>query len=170
MISNLFTNTSGIHSYNTRSADSYNFYIKRSRLEIQRNAFPRIGTKLWNEIPCLLRGLPKPSFKKGIIQSVLPSIFEEVDSFIDIHQIISEVISSVTRLRLVPIFPQGYWERAKRERAWKSLHVRKARRGGGEREIFLSHRLVSPFSRGVILTRVHVSLALLSLSKNRDYS
>ena len=60
VISNLFTNTSGIHSYNTRSADSYNFYIKRSRLEIQRNAFPRIGAKLWNEIRRFLKQLPKP--------------------------------------------------------------------------------------------------------------
>ena len=30
--------------------------------------------------------------------------------------------------------------------------------------------LVSPFSRGVIFTRAHVSLALLSLRKMGDYS
>ena len=67
-----------------------NFYVERSRLEIQKKAFSRIGTKLWNEIPCSLRELPQPSIKKGI-QSVLLSIFEEVDSFIDINQIVSKV-------------------------------------------------------------------------------
>ena len=35
------------------------FYIKRSRLEIQKNTFSRIDAKLWNEIPCSLRELPK---------------------------------------------------------------------------------------------------------------
>ena len=37
------------------------------------------------------------------------------------------------RLRVVPRFPSGIVERAKRECAWKSPHVRKARRGA-ERE------------------------------------
>ena len=63
-VCNLFTHTSSIHSYNTRSSTSNNFYIKRSRLEIQKNDFLRIGAKLWNEIPCFLRELPKASFKK----------------------------------------------------------------------------------------------------------
>ena len=35
----------------------------------------------------------------------------------------------------------------------------------GERRVFLSPRLVSPFSRGVIFKRARVSLALLSLRK-----
>ena len=38
-ICNLFTKTSRVHSYNTRSSTSDNFYIKASRLEIQKNAF-----------------------------------------------------------------------------------------------------------------------------------
>ena len=46
-------------------------------------------------------------------------------------------------------------ERTKRERAWKSPHALKARRGS----IF--------FSCGVIFTRARVLLALLSLRKNR---
>ena len=52
---------------------------------------------------------------------------------------------------LSPNFFSGIVERAKRENAWKSP---------------LS---VSPFPRGVIFTRVDVSLALLSLRKNEDY-
>ena len=39
-----------------------------------------------------------------------------------------------------------------------------------ERTNFLSPRRVSPFSCGVIFTRAHVSLALLSLRKNGEYS
>ena len=54
------------------------------------------------------------------------------------------------RLRVVPHFSLGIVERAKRERAWKSPHARKA----------VGCRL---FSRGVIFTRARVSLALLSL-------
>ena len=63
-VCDLFTHTSSIHSYNTRSSTSNNIYIKRSRLEIRKNAFSRIGAKLLNEIPCSLRELPKASFKK----------------------------------------------------------------------------------------------------------
>ena len=50
-----------------------NVYVKRSRLEIQKKAFSRIGTQLWNEIPCSLRELRQPSIKKEI-PSVLLSI------------------------------------------------------------------------------------------------
>ena len=52
---------------------------------------------------------------------------------------------------LCPNFFSGIVERAKREHAWKSPLG------------------VSPFPRGVIFTRAHVSLALLSLRKNEDY-
>ena len=62
-IRNLFTKTSSFHSYSTSSSTSNNFYIKASRLEKQKNAFSRIGAKLWNEIPSSLRKLPKKSFK-----------------------------------------------------------------------------------------------------------
>ena len=62
----------------------------------------------------------------------------------------------ITRLRVVPYFSSGMVERAKRKRAWKSLHGRKrATRGGNS-----PHREL-PFLRGVIFTRACVSLALL---------
>ena len=50
-ILNLFQNTSDIHSYNTRSSKSNNFYIKQSKLEIQRKSFSHVGVKWWNEVP-----------------------------------------------------------------------------------------------------------------------
>ena len=76
------------------------------------------------------------------------------------------------RLRVFPHFPSGIVERAKGERTWKSPNARKATRRG-EREkwgttdkALLCPRRVSPFSRGVILTRARASLALLSLKEN----
>ena len=89
-IRNLFTKTSSVHSYNTRSSTSENFYIKASRLEIQKNAFSRMGAKLWNEIPSSLRELPKKSFKLRIKNKLL-SVLENEDSFIEISRIISKL-------------------------------------------------------------------------------
>ena len=89
-IRNLFTKTSSVHSYNTRSSTSDNFYIKASRLEIQKNAFSRIGAKLWNQIPSSLRKLPKKSFKLRIKNKLL-SVLEDEDSFIEVRRIISKL-------------------------------------------------------------------------------
>ena len=80
--------------------------------------------------------------------------------------------TNLCRLRVVPHFPSGIVERAKRKRTWKSPNAKKARRRG-EREkwgttdkAFLSPRRASPFSRGVIFSRARASLALLSLREN----
>ena len=55
----LFQDISDIHSCNTRSSASNNFYTQSSRLNsIQVNSFSGIGTKLWNEMPMSLRKLP----------------------------------------------------------------------------------------------------------------
>lgn len=94
---NIFTNMSSIHSQNTHSAASNNFYIKWSRLEIHRNSFSRIGAKLWNEIPPVLWENYWFHTKKGI-ESVQLSIFEEVDSVHWYTPIISKVKSSVRRV------------------------------------------------------------------------
>ena len=56
-IQDLFQDISDIHSYNTRSSASNNFYTQSSRLLIQVNSFPRIGSKIWNEMPVSLRKL-----------------------------------------------------------------------------------------------------------------
>ena len=73
-------------------------------------------------------------------------------------------IREIFRLRVVPIFPQGYSER---NASARENHPTRERRHAA---IFLSHRHVSPFSRGMIFTSARVSLALLSLTKNGDYS
>ena len=58
-ILNIFSDTASIHSCNTRSSSANKFYIKKSRLEIQKGAFSRVGAKVWNQMPASLRELPK---------------------------------------------------------------------------------------------------------------
>ena len=96
-----------------------------------------------------------------------------VDLQADDRKGVSILGSLVSRLRVVPFFLRD--SRASETRARVNITPReKGKTRWGERKmralIFLSHRRVSPFSRGVIFTRTRVSLALLSLRKNGDYS
>ena len=112
-IRNLFTKLSSVHSYNTRSSTSDNFYIKASRLEIQKNAFSRIGAKLWNEIPSSPRKLPKKSFKLRIKNKLL-SVLEDEDSFIEVRRIISKLnendstSSKTNKQKILSIKPHSF--------------------------------------------------------------
>ena len=63
-ILNLFQKTSSCHSYNTKASASGNFCVNSSDLELYKLSFSRFGAKLWNEIPCNIRHLPKNKFKK----------------------------------------------------------------------------------------------------------
>ena len=83
-ILNLFSDTASIHSYNTRSSSANKFYIKKSRLEIQKRA----GAKIWNEMPASLRELPKKHFQAKL-HSVLLDTLKKHDDYIDISQITS---------------------------------------------------------------------------------
>ena len=83
-ILNIFQNTSDIHSYNTRSSKSNNFYIKQSKLEIQRKSFSHVGVKWWNEVPSCIRELPKRAFKKRI-RSILLDILQNENTYPDIE-------------------------------------------------------------------------------------
>ena len=70
-ILNLFSATASIHSYNTRSSSANKFYIKKSRLEVHKRAFSRVGAKVWNEMPASLRKLPKNTSKRNYTLSFL---------------------------------------------------------------------------------------------------
>ena len=56
-ILNLFSGTSNSHYFNSTLSSTQNFYIKKSRRDtpgdIQKNAFSRVGAKMWNEMPNL---------------------------------------------------------------------------------------------------------------------
>ena len=70
-ILNLFSDTASIYSYNTRSSLANNFYVKKSRLEIQKRAFSRVGAKIWKELPVSLRELPQNTSKRNSTLSFL---------------------------------------------------------------------------------------------------
>ena len=82
---NLFQKTSNIRPYNTRSSTSGKFYVKLSRLEIQKKSFSRLGEKLWNKTD-----LPKKAFKR-VLRKLLFDILEEEDHYIQIPTIIKKL-------------------------------------------------------------------------------
>ena len=87
---NLFKKTSSIHSYNTRSSTSGNLYVQNSRLEMQKRSFSRLGVRLWNEIPCHMRDLPKKMFKR-VLRTSLLNIFQKEVDYIHIPEINKKV-------------------------------------------------------------------------------
>ena len=65
-ISYLFTPTQQIHSYNTRSSSSANYFINYAWLNQQKKSFSVLGAKIWNCIPDNIRNLLKNIFKKNV--------------------------------------------------------------------------------------------------------
>ena len=88
-ISYLFTPTQQIHSYNTRSSSSGNYFINYARVNQQKNSFPVLGAKIWNCILDNIRNLPKNIFKKKV-HAILLDILKTQDSYGDLNFIISE--------------------------------------------------------------------------------
>ena len=84
-IQDLFQDISDIHSYNTRSSASNNFYTQSSRLSIQVNSFSRIRTKIWNEMPSTLRKLSKNELKRKIKETLF-EILDSEDCYIDLPE------------------------------------------------------------------------------------
>ena len=97
-ILNLFTDTSKIHTYNTRSSTSIKFYIKKSKLEIQEKAFSRIGAKLWNELPASLRELTGKKQLKKRLHTALTEILQSCDDYVDITRISTALDTKATIL------------------------------------------------------------------------
>ena len=58
-IMKLFTRTSNIHTYTTRSSTSQLFSVKYSK---KKKAFSGVGVKVWNEMPNECKNLSKKSF------------------------------------------------------------------------------------------------------------
>ena len=85
-ITDLFIDTKSIHSYNTRSSASHNFYIKPSKLQIQLKAFSRLGARIWNEIPTSLRDKSRSMFKSEL-HNILLKMLRTRDDYLNISQI-----------------------------------------------------------------------------------
>ena len=57
---------------------SEHFYTKEYRLNVKRNAFSRVGVKIWNGIPQILKERPKKKLK-----AMLLDILQTQDSYVD---------------------------------------------------------------------------------------
>ena len=93
-VKDLFIPTVKIHTYNSRSSVSNNFYIKKSKLEIEGKLFSRIGAKLWNE-------------KKKKIRIILLNIIllESEDSYKNLESIISKVRKDSQYVAIIFVWP-----------------------------------------------------------------
>ena len=89
-ILNLFSRISSVHSYKTRSFTSDHFYTKESRINATRNAFSRVGVKIWNGIPATLKKSTKKSFKESLKGKLFDTL-ETVDSCIKVETIIDQM-------------------------------------------------------------------------------
>ena len=81
-ICDLFTKVNKIHTHNTRSSLSGNFYIKSSSLSLNQRSFARFGAKLWNSYRYKFRQLPKSVFKKHV-QDLLLLIMEAENNYVE---------------------------------------------------------------------------------------
>ena len=77
----LFTRTSNIHTYTTRSSTSQLIRFKYSRLKM------RVGVNVWNELQNESKNLSKKSFKKERKRALL-NILETEDSYIEPDEIV----------------------------------------------------------------------------------
>ena len=89
-IVNLFSQTSSIHAYNTRSSSKNNLYIKKFNLENQRQVVAIFSAKLWNEIPGRMRDMSKKAFNRNLI-SMLFEILKDKDDDLDATMITQEI-------------------------------------------------------------------------------
>ena len=90
LIQQLFTKAGNVHGYGTRSATSGNYYVKSSRLEIQKNSFSRSGTFVWNSLPLKLRHVNKRRFKKELRVSLF-NILESENKYIGVSELITRL-------------------------------------------------------------------------------
>ena len=88
----LFSRISSVHTYNTRASTSEHFYTKESRLNVKRNAFSRVGVKIWNGIPQILKERPKKAFKRKKCKAT--HILQTEDCYIDLDTIIMIIVYS----------------------------------------------------------------------------
>ena len=93
-IFNLFTHQADIHPYETRSSQRGDYFLKRSRIDIQKRSFSRIGVKIWNSLSCEVRQMSKSNFKNNL-NDILFQRLLKYDDYFDISILLANFDSSV---------------------------------------------------------------------------
>jgi len=89
-ICNLFTKMFSVHSYNTCSSTSDNFYTKASRLEIQKLPFQDL-VPIYGMRYQALRENYQRNHSNSELKHKLLSVLKDEDSFIEVCRIISKL-------------------------------------------------------------------------------
>ena len=93
-IFNLFTLQADIHSYETRSSQRGDYFLKRSRIDIQKRSFSRIGLKIWNSLSCEVHQMSKSNLKNNVNDIVFQRLLK-CGEYIDVLVILANFDSSV---------------------------------------------------------------------------
>ena len=93
-IFDLFTQQADIHPYETRSSKRGDYFLKCSRIDIQKRSFPRIGVKIWNSLSCEVRQMSKSNFKNNV-NDILFQRLLKYDDYIAVSIILANFDSSV---------------------------------------------------------------------------
>ena len=85
-LKNLFTKIASIHSHNTRATAADKFHVIYSRTKQQNQSFSRLGARIWNKIPELLKSKPKQLFKKHLQTKLLQFLVYE-GVYVDVYNL-----------------------------------------------------------------------------------
>ena len=77
---------------------SQNVYRKKSRLDIQKDAFSRVGAKIWNEMPNSLKNISRKTFIRALL-----NILKTEDNYIDNDKIMARLKNINLQLFSLPV-------------------------------------------------------------------
>ena len=83
-ITDLFT------QIDTGASITGNYLVKYSRTTLQKNAFSRVGAKIWNSLPKYLRNRQKKEFTKEL-HTILLNILDNEDDYVDVPMIVQRM-------------------------------------------------------------------------------
>ena len=85
-LKNLFTRIALIHSYNNRAATAGKFHVIHSWTKQYNQSFSRLGARIWNKVPELLKSEPKQLFKKHL-QTKSLQFLVHVGVYVDVYNL-----------------------------------------------------------------------------------
>ena len=89
-IRQLFIHSSDIHSHDTRSSSTKNFFIEESRLHVKQKSFSAFGARLWNCLHPDWCKLTKRAFKRKLHKLLLTALGIE-DYYVDAQSLILKI-------------------------------------------------------------------------------